>query len=170
MNRPAPGPLLLDDVRAGYASGFEIAGVSFEVQPGEVVGVIGPNGAGKSTLLKAVAGVLPLRSGSVTLDGRGLAEFRGRLAFVPQREDVNWDFPATVLDVVLMGRNRDAGWFRRPGRQDRRIAEDALERMGLAGLGRRHISEFSGGQQQRIFLARALAQEPLVVLLDEPFT
>ena len=168
---PAPGPLVLHDVTAGYpGSTFELAPVSFTARPGEVVGLIGPNGAGKSTLLKAVAGVLARRGGEVTLAGRPLAEHRGRVAFVPQREDVRWDFPASALEVVLMGRNRDIGWFRRPDRQDRAISTAALERMGLGGLEGNHISEFSGGQQQRIFIARAIAQEPRVVLLDEPFT
>lgn len=166
----APGALVVDRVGVGYASGFEMSRISFVATPGDIVGVVGPNGAGKSTLLKAISGVLPLREGQITVDGRPLGSIRGRLAFVPQREDVNWDFPASALDVVLMGRNRDIGWFRRAGREDRRTAEDALARMGLDGLGHRHISEFSGGQQQRIFLARALAQEPIIVLLDEPFT
>jgi len=167
----ADARLVLDGVSAGYAgSTFDLAPVSFEVGRGEVVGIIGPNGGGKSTLLKAVAGVLPLRSGRVTLGGRPLSEHRGRLAFVPQREDVHWGFPGSALDVVLMGRNRDIGWFRRPDREDRRIALESLQRMGLGGMEHNHISEFSGGQQQRIFLARALAQEPRLVLLDEPFT
>jgi manganese/zinc/iron transport system ATP- binding protein len=144
--------------------------MSFAVAPGEVVGVIGPNGSGKSTMLKAIARVLPLRAGRITLAARDIEEFAGRIAFVPQREDVKWDFPVTALDVVLMGRYRSAGWLRRPGRDDRRRAYEALQRLGLGGMERRHISQFSGGQQQRIFLARALVQEPLVVLLDEPFT
>jgi len=144
--------------------------VNFRVEPGQVAGLVGPNGGGKSTLLKAIAGVLPLRSGGVFLAG---AEFRaasGQLAFVPQREEVNWDFPVTAADVVLMARARSAGWLRRPGRADRVIADAALERFGLGGLGDRHISQFSGGQQQRIFFARALAQQPFVILLDEVFT
>ena len=135
-----------------------------------MVGFIGPNGGGKSTLLKAIAGVLPLRAGGVTLGGKPLHEYTGRTAFVPQREDVNWEFPATALDVVLMGRYRSAGWLRRPGRSDRGLAREALEQLGLSGMENRHISQFSGGQQQRIFLARAMVQDPLVVLLDEPFT
>lgn len=166
----AHGPLTLEDVEVGYDSTFVLSGVSFDVQPGQVVGVIGPNGGGKSTLLKAIARVLPLRSGRITLGGRGIEEYAGRIAFVPQREDVNWDFPVTALDVVLMGRYRGAGWLRRPSRADRARASEALDRLGLGGMGGRHISQFSGGQQQRIFLARALVQDPLVVLLDEPFT
>ncbi|MFN8584004.1 MAG: metal ABC transporter ATP-binding protein [Dehalococcoidia bacterium] len=166
----ANGPLRLDHVAVGYDSTFVLSDVSFEVQPGDVVGVIGPNGGGKSTLLKAIARVLPLRAGHVTLAGRDIEEYAGRIAFVPQREEVNWDFPVTALDVVLMGRYRGAGWLRRPSRADRERAAEALERLGLGGMGGRHISQFSGGQQQRIFLARALVQDPLVVLLDEPFT
>lgn len=166
----APGPLVLEGVEVGYDSTFVLSGVSFEARPGDVVGVIGPNGGGKSTLLKAIARVLPVRSGRVTLGGRALEEYAGRIAFVPQREDVNWDFPVTALDVVMMGRYRGMGWLRWPGRADRDRAAEALARLGLGGMGGRHISQFSGGQQQRIFLARALVQDPLVVLLDEPFT
>jgi manganese/zinc/iron transport system ATP- binding protein len=166
----ASGPLSVEQIEVGYDSSFVLAGVDFGVQPGEVVGVIGPNGGGKSTLLKAIARVLPLRSGRVRLAGRDIEEYSGRIAFVPQREEVNWDFPVTALDVVLMGRYRSAGWVRRPSRADRALAAAALERLGLGGMGDRHISQFSGGQQQRIFLARALVQDPLVVLLDEPFT
>ena len=155
---------------AGYGTTFELRGVSFTARGGDVVGLIGANGSGKSTLLKAIAGVLPTRSGTVPLDGANVRADAARVAFVPQREDVNGDFPVTARDVVLMGRYRMAGWFRRPGRDDVRRAEAALERMGLAGMGNRHISQFSGGQQQRVFLARAIVQEPAVILLDEPFT
>ncbi|MGH2610576.1 MAG: metal ABC transporter ATP-binding protein, partial [Tepidiformaceae bacterium] len=104
------------------------------------------------------------------LDGVDPRRQPGRVAFVPQREEVNWEFPVTARDVVLMGRYRQAGWLRRPGRADRGKAEAALARLGMAGMGGRHISQFSGGQQQRIFLARAVVQEPRAVLLDEPFT
>lgn len=166
----APGTLALEDVRVGYGPTFQLSDVSFTVGPGEVVGLIGPNGGGKSTLLKAIAGVLGIRSGRILLDGQDIRRHTGNVAFVPQREEVNWDFPATALDVVLMGRYRSSGWFRRPGNADRALALEALERLGLSGLGNRHISEFSGGQQQRIFLARAMVQEPRVVILDEPFT
>jgi ABC-type Mn2+/Zn2+ transport system ATPase subunit len=162
--------LSVSGVSAGYGHTLAVRDVSAEVPPGSVVGVIGPNGAGKSTLLKALAGVLPLRSGSVELAGTDPRRTPGSVAFVPQREDVNWEFPVTARDVVLMGRYRQAGWLRWPGRDDRRRSEAALDQLGLGGLGGRHISQFSGGQQQRIFLARALVQEPRVVLLDEPFT
>lgn len=135
-----------------------------------MVGIIGPNGSGKSTLLKAIAAVLPQRAGRVTLGDEPLRRFAARVAFVPQREEVNWEFPVTANDVVLMGRYRSAGWLRWPGPGERRRAGQALAELGLGGMGGRHISAFSGGQQQRVFLARALVQDPLVVLLDEPFT
>ena len=157
-------------VEVGYATTFVLRDISFDAGGGDVVGLIGPNGSGKSTLLKAIAGVLPMRGGDIRLDGAPLRSVADRVAFVPQREEVNWDFPVTALDVVLMGRYRHAGWFRRPGGEDRRRAADALDRLGLGGMGGRHISQFSGGQQQRVFLARAMVQEPLLVILDEPFT
>lgn len=158
------------DLTTGFGAAFVLSGVSFAAPAGSVVGLIGPNGSGKSTLLKAIAGVLPLRHGAISLDGVALRSQPLAVAFVPQREQVNWDFPVTALDVVLMGRYRRAGWIRRPGRKDRQLAMQALETLGLAGKEHRHISEFSGGQQQRIFLARAVAQQPKLVLLDEPFT
>jgi manganese/zinc/iron transport system ATP- binding protein len=169
MSNPSVA-LQLTDVEVGYGTTFVLSGVSFSVKAGEVVGFIGPNGGGKSTLLKAIAGVLPLRQGTATLGGEALRHVRASVAFVPQREEVNWEFPATALDVVLMGRYRSVGWLRRPGRSDRKRAAGALEQLGLTGMESRHISQFSGGQQQRIFLARALVQDPKVVLLDEPFT
>jgi manganese/zinc/iron transport system ATP- binding protein len=154
----------------GYGSTFQLTDVSFDVSPGDLAGLVGPNGGGKSTLLKAIAGVLAPRRGTILLGDTGIRSRASDVAFVPQREEVNWDFPVTARDVVLMGRYRSAGWLRRPGADDRRRADGALARLGLDGMGRRHISQFSGGQQQRIFLARAIVQDPKVVLLDEPFT
>jgi manganese/zinc/iron transport system ATP- binding protein len=170
VNREAGSGLEVDQLTAGFSTTFVLRNVSFRVPDGSVVGLIGPNGSGKSTLLKAIAGVIARRSGAVRLDGRPLQDSGPVVAFVPQREEVNWAFPATALDVVLMGRSRSAGWFRRPRSDDRRIARESLARLGLEGMESRHISEFSGGQQQRIFLARAIAMEPRLVLLDEPFT
>lgn len=161
---------MLEGVGVSYGSTFQLRDVSIAVQRGAVVGLIGPNGSGKSTLLKAIAGVLDADAGTMSLNGRPLRQQASQVAFVPQREDVNWDFPASALDVVLMGRYRSIGWLRRPGRGDRERAEAALAQLGLAGMGSRHISQFSGGQQQRIFLARAMVQDPVLVLLDEPFT
>lgn len=164
-----PGDFAVRGLTVGYGTHFRLRDISFAVPAGAVTGLIGPNGSGKSTLLKAIAGVIPSQ-GEITCGGRPIRELAARIAFVPQREDVNWEFPVTAGDVVLMGRYRQAGWFRRPGRADRDLAAAALDRMGLAGMEGRHISQFSGGQQQRVFLARAMVQEPVLVLLDEPFT
>ncbi len=153
-----------------YGHNLAVCDVTAEIPAGAVVGLIGPNGSGKSTLLKAVAGSLPLAEGSIRFGARGMRELAGRVAYVPQREEVNWEFPVTALDVVTMGRYRALGWGRWPGRRERELAEGALAALGLGGLGYRHISQFSGGQQQRVFLARAVVQEPELVLLDEPFT
>lgn len=164
------GVLAIQGLAVSYGANNALSGVDAVIPRGEVVGLIGPNGSGKSTLLKTVAGVVRASAGSVTLDGRPLQEQASTVAFVPQREEVNWDFPVSAREVVLMGRYRSIGWLRRPGAEDRRRADAALERLGLGGLGDRHISQFSGGQQQRVFLARAMVQDPRIVLLDEPFT
>jgi len=142
--------------------------VDFAIPPGVLVGVVGPNGAGKSTLLKAVMGLLPLASGEVRLFGEPFPRHRQRLGYVPQRESVDWDFPVSVFDVVLMGRYGTLPLFRRPKAADREIARRSLQEMGIADLAGRQISRLSGGQQQRVFLARALAQEAELYLMDEP--
>jgi len=170
MNADANGALEVRDLAIGYGSTFTMQDLTFEVPRGAVVGLIGPNGSGKSTLLKALAGVIPARRGRILLNGTPIDRSSGEIAFVPQREEVNWDFPVTARSVVTMGRYRRRGWLRWPGPDDHRRADAALARMGLEGMGNRHISQFSGGQQQRIFLARALVQEPRIVLLDEPLT
>lgn len=162
--------LEIEDLAVSYGANVALSGVTASVPRGAIVGLIGPNGSGKSTLLKTVAGVIRPSSGSVNLAGRPIREVASHVAFVPQREEVNWDFPVSAREVVLMGRYRAIGWLRRPGGEDRERADAALERLGLGGLGDRHISQFSGGQQQRVFLARAMVQDPRVVLLDEPFT
>jgi len=167
---PEPARLAVRDLAVSYGAAFTLSGLNFEAKGGDLVGLVGPNGAGKSTALKSIAGVLPGIRGEILLDGRPLRASTHSIAFVPQREEVNWDFPASARDVVLMGRYRAAGWLRRPGAHDRARAQAALESLGLGPAAGRHISQFSGGQQQRIFLARALAQEPRVVLLDEPYT
>ncbi len=136
--------------------------VNFEVDSGKLVGVVGPNGAGKSTLFDAVAGVLPLAQGDI--------ELRGSLAYVPQRDNINWTFPATVHDVVMMGRYSSRGWFRRIGKRDHEIVQASLERTGLCDCRSAPITELSGGQRQRTFIARALAQDAGVLLLDEAFS
>jgi manganese/zinc/iron transport system ATP- binding protein len=131
--------------------------------------IVGPNGAGKSTLLKAALGLVPRVAGEVAFFGLPLAEARARVAYMPQRASVDWDFPVRAIDVVLMGMYRRLGPWRRVGRRDMASAMSALDRVGLADLARRQIGALSGGQQQRVFLARALAQGAELYLLDEPF-
>ena len=152
-------------VRGGHTA---LSDVSFEVGPGTLMGVLGPNGAGKSTLFEAIAGLLDSTQGTVSL--RGAAAQRGALAYVPQRDSINWVFPATVLDVVTMGRGRNIGWFRQPSKQDREMVQVCLERVGLWEQRSALVTELSGGQRQRVFIARALAQEASVILLDEAFS
>jgi len=175
---PAPFPppadhedcLVIRDLTVAYGRRVVLKHVSADIRRGQVIGVIGPNGGGKSTLLKAILGIAPVVSGTVSLFGRPAAAMRSRMAYVPQREVVDWDFPVTAFDVAMMGRYPRAGWFRRPGRADRQAVEHALERAGMIDHRDTQIGQLSGGQQQRAFVARALAQDADVLLLDEPMT
>lgn len=160
--------LAVQDLRAGYIGHPVLNGVTFRLPVGTMTGVVGPNGAGKSTLIKALLGLLDDTSGQVTILGGTLRERHNQVAYVPQRSSVDWDFPATVRDVVQMGRYGRLPWWRWPGKGEREAAMAALSRVGLADLADRRISDLSGGQQQRVFLARALAQEAELYLLDEP--
>ena len=162
--------LVLRDVAVAYGSKVVLSEVSADIRRGQVVGVIGPNGSGKSTLLKAILGMAPLVAGSVSVFGRSPASMRGRIAYVPQRELVDWEFPVTVFDVAMMGRYPRLGWLRRPTRDDIEIVERTLGRVGMLEHRHTQIGRLSGGQQQRVFIARALAQEADVYLLDEPMT
>jgi manganese/zinc/iron transport system ATP- binding protein len=131
--------------------------------------VVGPNGAGKTTLIKSVLGLVRPSAGQVLIHGRPYAEQRRIVAYVPQRGSVDWDFPTSALDVVMMGRYGALGWLRRPGSRERELAREALAKVGMAQLAERQISQLSGGQQQRVFLARALVQDAQVYFMDEPF-
>jgi ABC-type Mn2+/Zn2+ transport system ATPase subunit len=162
--------LTLEDVTVAYDARPALEGVTLSVPHGAQVAIVGPNGAGKSTLFKALVGLLPVRSGKIVLRDRAPGAQGDTIAYVPQREEIDWGFPVTVHDVVMMGRYGRLGWFRRPGAADRDVVARCLDELGIAELERRAIGELSGGQQQRVFLARALAQEPDVLLLDEPFT
>jgi manganese/zinc/iron transport system ATP- binding protein len=144
--------------------------IDLAVPEGKLVGIVGPNGAGKTTLIKAALGLLPLASGKVEVYGRPYHEQRRIIGYVPQRESVDWDFPVTVEDVVLMGTYGRLGWVRRPGRAEREIAVRCLEQVGMREFALRQIRQLSGGQQQRVFLARALAQDARVYFMDEPFS
>ena len=158
----------IKDVTVELGGHMALSNVTFDVDAGTLMGVVGPNGAGKSTLFNAIAGLLPVRQGKVTLNR--VDQGRGALAYVPQRETVNWRFPVTVQDVVMMGRCCNLGWFRRPGRRDRELVKACLGRVGLTDHHSALMTELSGGQKQRVFVARALAQEASVLLLDEAFS
>ncbi len=165
-----PARLELENVTITYNSHPALQDVSFEIPHGAQVAVVGPNGAGKSTLFKALVGLMPLQQGQIKIHGRPLGVHQDCVAYIPQREDVDWRFPVTVEDVVMMGRFGKFGWFRQPAPRDHEIVRRSMEQMGILPLAGRSIGELSGGQQQRAFLARALAQEPHILLMDEPFT
>ncbi|HYM14344.1 MAG TPA: ABC transporter ATP-binding protein [Dehalococcoidia bacterium] len=160
--------LVLRDVTIAYGRRVVLAHVDADIPRGELVSIVGPNGAGKSTLLKAIAGLIPLAGGEITLFGEPITRMRKRVAYVPQREDVEWSFPVSVRDVVLMGRYPQRGWLRPSTAEDRAAVAAALEQLGITDLAARQVAELSGGQQRRAFIARALAQESDVILLDEP--
>ena len=162
--------LAIEDATVSYDGLPALDAVTMHVPHGAQVAIVGPNGAGKSTLFKALVGLLPLRAGRVLLHDRTPGNQADPIAYVPQREEIDWSFPVTVSDVVMMGRYGRLGWLRRPRAADREVVARCLEELGIADLAGRSIGELSGGQQQRAFLARALAQEPHVLLLDEPFT
>ncbi|MGO1537860.1 MAG: metal ABC transporter ATP-binding protein [Leucobacter sp.] len=158
-----------DQLSVAYGDELVLRAVNLRVPPGVVMGIVGPNGAGKSTLLKAILGLVKPLTGSVHVYGRPLAESRDRVGYMPQSTSVDWDFPTTVLDIVMMGTYGTLGWLRRPGKAERGRALAALEQTGLAELAPRQIGELSGGQRQRVFLARALVQAPDIYVMDEPF-
>ncbi len=164
-----PVPLEIHDLTVAYHKRPVLWGVDVEVPAGQLVGVIGPNGAGKSTLIKAAMGLLPVSSGWVKVFGRPVEDNLRRVGYVPQRESVDWDFPVSVMDVVLMGRYGHLGLFKRPRKEDREVARECLEKVKMLPYADRQISNLSGGQQQRVFLARALAQESDLYFMDEPF-
>lgn len=168
----APG-IQVDDATVVYRNGHvALRNASFDTPAGTITALVGLNGSGKSTLFKAIMGIVRLARGQVTVLGlpARAALRRKWIAYVPQSEEVDWDFPLLVEDVVMMGRYGHMGWLRRPRPADRQAVDLALTRVGMDALRRRQIGELSGGQRKRVFLARALAQDARVILLDEPFT
>jgi manganese/zinc/iron transport system ATP- binding protein len=163
-------PPILDvhDVTVAYHRRPVLWDVDLVLERPQLAAVVGPNGAGKSTLLKAILGLVPLASGRVEVFGQPVARVRQRIGYVPQRESVDWDFPVSVLDVVLMGTYGELGWFRRPGAVQRRRAMQCLAQVGMESFAGQQIGQLSGGQQQRVFLARALAQQADLYFMDEP--
>ncbi|HKS37163.1 MAG TPA: metal ABC transporter ATP-binding protein [Verrucomicrobiae bacterium] len=164
-----PPPLEIHDLTVAYHKKPVLWGIDLAVPAGRLVGIVGPNGAGKSTLIKAAMGLLPLSSGWVKVFGEPAHKNLRRVGYVPQRESVDWDFPVSVMDVVLMGRYGHLGLVKRPARRDREIARECLDKVKMLPYANRQISNLSGGQQQRVFLARALAQESDLYFMDEPF-
>lgn len=166
---PGTPILKVSNLSVRYESGIALEQISFELITGERMAVVGPNGAGKSTLFKIVAGVIKAETGTVNVFG---AEPRGHIciAYLPQRSQVDWSFPVSVTDVVMMGRTRRVGYLRWPSSVDHEIVKNALATVGMQDLASRQINQLSGGQQQRMFIARALAQEAELVLMDEPFS
>lgn len=160
--------LHVEDMTMAYRETAVLWDIDLDVPEGVRCAIVGPNGAGKSTLLKGILGLQQPVSGFVRFWGKPIGEVRARIAYVPQRGAVNWDFPTTVFDVVLMGRYVHIGLMRRPGKADRQIVNEALAEMKLTELADRQISELSGGQKQRVFIARALAQESDLYIMDEP--
>ena len=159
----------VEDLTVAYHEKPVLWDVDFNVPKGVLLAIVGPNGAGKSTLLKAILGLVKPAAGSIKVFGKTYQQTRKRVGYVPQRGAVDWDFPTTALDVVMMGRYGKLGWIKRPGKEDEKLASQCLDRVGMADFADRQISQLSGGQQQRVFLARALIQEADLYFLDEPF-
>lgn len=152
-----------------YRGVSAVENVSFRLKAGEIVGVIGPNGAGKSTMVKAILGLIPCEKGVIKFRNDSLKQHLAQIAYVPQRSQIDWDYPITVWNVVMMARTRHIGWFRSHTPQCKQVVTNALERVGMWELRKRQIGELSGGQQQRVFLARSLAQQAELFFFDEPF-
>lgn len=170
MIEQVSNPILeIHDLTVSYDKKPVLWDVDLSLPKGVLCGIIGPNGAGKSTFIKSIMNLIPNNSGYIKLFNQELDEVRNRVSYVPQRESVDWDFPASVLDIALMGRYAELGLFQSPKKADREAAMNALEQVGMDKFSKRQISELSGGQQQRVFLARALCQDADIYFLDEPF-
>lgn len=162
-------PVEINDLTVAYRDKPVLQDIDLTIPEGKLAAIIGPNGAGKSTLIKAVLGLVPTAAGSVHIYGKPYAAQRRLVGYVPQRSSVDWDFPTTALDVVMMGTYGKLGWIRRPSKAERDFALHCLDQVGMAEFAQRQISQLSGGQQQRVFLARALAQDARLYFMDEPF-
>ena len=158
----------VEDMTVAYHTKPVLWDVDLDIPKGILMAIVGPNGAGKSTLIKAMLDLIQPISGNVLFNGASYKSQRKHIGYVPQSESVDWDFPANALDVVLMGRYGELGWFKKPKAKDRQLAMEALEKLGMGEFADRQISQLSGGQQQRVFLARALVQEADIYFMDEP--
>ncbi len=159
----------VEDMTVAYQTKPVLWDIDIDIPKSVLMAIVGPNGAGKSTLIKAMLDLIKPVSGNVLFNGSSYKEQRRHIGYVPQSGSVDWDFPANVLDVVLMGRYGILGWIKRPKAEDRAKAMEALEKVGMDGFANRQISQLSGGQQQRVFLARALVQDADIYFMDEPF-
>ncbi len=162
----------LENACLGYRNDRELVlkNITIDFFPGDEVAVIGPNGAGKSTLFKTIVGLIPLMQGEVTVHGGRSGNHKDCVSYIPQKEAIDWNYPITVREVVMMGRFGKISFYRKPGKKDVEIVDSAMQRMDVAELADRKIRDCSGGQQQRVFLARSLAQHPHILLMDEPFS
>lgn len=159
----------VEDVTVSYDARPVLWDIDLSLPKGKLIAIVGPNGAGKSTLIKTMLDLLKPVTGTINFNDKTYKEVRKKIAYVPQRSSVDWNFPTTVYDVVLMGRYGHVGWFKRPSHKDKEIVLRSLESLSISHLKDRQISELSGGQQQRVFLARALTQEAEIYFMDEPF-
>ncbi len=169
MTPDSPPAIEVNDLTVAYRERPVLWDIDFTVRQGTLTAIVGPNGAGKTTLIKAVLGLVRPAAGVIRVLGQPYRDARTEVAYVPQRGSVDWDFPTSALDVVLMGTYANLGWIRRPGKRERQQAEEALEKVGMSAYADRQISQLSGGQQQRVFLARALVQGARIHIMDEPF-
>ncbi len=161
--------IYIEDMTVAYDVKPVLWDIDLEVPKGVLMAIVGPNGAGKSTLIKALLGIIPLSTGIIRIFNKPYKTVRKRVGYVPQRNSIDWDFPTTVFDVVMMGRYGHLGWIKRPRRKDKDLVLEAIEKVGMGEYINRQISELSGGQQQRVFLARALVQDADLYLMDEPY-
>lgn len=162
-------PIQIEGLSVSYDKKRVLTNIYLQIEQGKLVGVLGPNGAGKSTLFKSILGLIPTHAGAIKIFGNHIEEARKRIAYVPQRDEVDWTFPATVRDIVLMGRYPAKTIWQRMNATDMKKAEAAMEELSISAFAERQIGALSGGQQQRVFLARALCQEADILMLDEPF-
>lgn len=161
--------LEVKNLTVSYSNKIALTDVNFSMESGKLVGIIGPNGSGKSTLMKAVLNLTAKDSGEVRIDEKPIEKVRENIAYIPQRSNIDWDFPILVRDTVLLGTYPKLGLFKRPKAKEKKIAEEALKKVGMEDFADKQIGELSGGQQQRVFLARSLAQNADIFFMDEPF-
>lgn len=157
------------DLSVSYSGKEVLQDINFSIEKGKLIGILGPNGAGKSTLIKSILGLIPRDKGGIKIDGKSVNSMRKEIAYVPQRSNIDWDFPITVKDTVLIGTYPKLGLFHRPKQKDKDYAMKCLEKVGMEDYCDKQIGQLSGGQQQRVFVARALAQDARFFFLDEPF-